>query len=308
MPKVSIIIATHSRPKLLPRAVKSAQAAGTDVEVVVVDDASTDETAEVCQKLEDIKYVRVERNQHTAGARNIGLMVATAPYVGFLDDDDWRLPDSLDKQVELLEQNPGAGLVYGQFLSADQGGNIIAEEQPIPLACPQGDVFWRILEGPIFGCLTAVFRRECIQKVGLLDPTYSGADDWDLWVRILEIYEAVAVHEPVAVWRKPAPGSNQGSENMSRLYALAAKAYKEKWLGLPRVVNEATEDATLLRRRLLRQLSERIVYDMVYDTSSRSEALLKLVEVIRCYPRRALEISFYSMLVRNIFHVGGEVK
>src|SRR6187549_1762319 len=99
MYKVSVIIATHSRPNLLPRAVKSAFEAGTDVEVIVVDDASTDETAKVCLKLEGIKYIRIERNQRVAGARNLGILASTADYITFHDDDDLRIPGSLDKQV-----------------------------------------------------------------------------------------------------------------------------------------------------------------------------------------------------------------
>src|ERR1044072_6142560 len=58
MPSVSVIIPTHNRPRLLPRAVESAHAGGEDVEVVVVDDASTDETAEVCRELAGVKYIR----------------------------------------------------------------------------------------------------------------------------------------------------------------------------------------------------------------------------------------------------------
>ena len=307
MARTSIIIATHSRPHLLPRAVKSAQAGGSDVEVVVVDDASTDETANVCKTLDGIRYVRTNENKRTAGARNLGIAVSTAPYLGFLDDDDWRLPGSLDKQVKILESDPDVGLVYGQYLSSDQTG-LITDDQPIPLVCPQGDVFWKVLEGPIFGCLTAVFRRECIERVGLLDPDYSGADDWDLWVRILEVYEAAAIEEPVAVWRKPGRDSDQGSANMSKLYSLAARAYKKKWLSLPRVRRECGDDPVLLRRRLLRQLSEHIVYDMVYGTRSRSDTLRKLVEVVRCYPPRLLELSFYSMLARNVFQGGSTPK
>src|SRR3989442_9020007 len=118
MPSVSAIIPTHDRPHLLPRAVESARAAGTDVEIIVVDDASTDETAEVCRNLSDIKYVRVERNQGVAGARNIGLFASTAEYVAFLDDDDLRLPDSLDLQVAALEANPEAGFVCGAMIMA----------------------------------------------------------------------------------------------------------------------------------------------------------------------------------------------
>src|ERR1043165_2130661 len=108
MPRSSIIIATHSRSQLLPRAVESARAAGIDVEVIVIDDASTDETAAVCRTLKGIKYLRVERNQRVAGARNIGLVASKGEYLSFLDDDDTRLPGSLDLQVELLAQNPDA--------------------------------------------------------------------------------------------------------------------------------------------------------------------------------------------------------
>ncbi len=101
IPKVSVIIATHSRPHLLPRAVQSAFEAGTDVEVIVIDDASTDETAEVCKNLKGIKYIRVERNQRVAGARNLGILASTADFISFHDDDDVRVPGSLDKQLAI---------------------------------------------------------------------------------------------------------------------------------------------------------------------------------------------------------------
>ncbi|MGZ8847657.1 MAG: glycosyltransferase family 2 protein, partial [Pyrinomonadaceae bacterium] len=106
MARVSVIIPTHSRPGFLPRAVASARAAGTDVEIIVVDDASSDETAEIYRGIADIKYVRLERNQGVAGARNVGILRSTSKYVAFLDDDDLRLPGSLDVQVEALEANP----------------------------------------------------------------------------------------------------------------------------------------------------------------------------------------------------------
>lgn len=297
-PKVSIIIATHSRPHLLPRAVQSAFDAGTGVEVVVVDDASTDETADVCKSLDGIKYIRVDRNQHTAGARNIGITAASAPYLGFLDDDDWRLPGSLDKQVEILDERPEVGIVYGQFLSANQDGTL-TEDEPAPQLLPEGDVFWVMMKGVIFGCLTAVFRKECIERVGLLDPNYSGIDDWDIWLRIAELYPVAALEEPVAVWRKAGQGSGQGSSNMTNLYTLAARAYREKWLRLPRSVNELGDNLDQFQATLLRTVSERIVHDMAYDTMGDGEKVRKLIEALRCYPKRAVEPGFYKMIAKN---------
>jgi glycosyltransferase involved in cell wall biosynthesis len=78
MPSVSIIIPTCNRPQLLPRAVESARAAGTDVEIIVVDDASQHETAAICSQLVGIKYLHLERNQGVAGVRNLRILASTA--------------------------------------------------------------------------------------------------------------------------------------------------------------------------------------------------------------------------------------
>src|SRR6266852_7198918 len=121
MPRASIIIATHSRPQQLPRVVESARAAGREVEIVVVDDASSDETAKVCRGLSGINYVRLDRNQRVAGARNVGLVASRGEYLSFLDDDDTRLPGSLDAQIEALDREPQAGLIYGQAIVESEG-------------------------------------------------------------------------------------------------------------------------------------------------------------------------------------------
>src|SRR5437667_11856284 len=101
-PAVSVIIPTFCRPELLSSAVESAFRAGTNVEVIVVDDASVDETALVCREFKGIKYLRLSRNEGVAGARNAGIRASSADYIAFLDDDDLRLPGSLDMQVGLL--------------------------------------------------------------------------------------------------------------------------------------------------------------------------------------------------------------
>src|SRR5262245_53087323 len=135
MPRISVIIPTHNRPQLLPRAVESAFAAGTDVEVVVVDDASTDETAAVCKTLDGIKYVRVESNQGVAGARNVGLLSSTADYIALLDDDDVRAAGSLDLQLARLDNEPDAALIYGQALVSSTD-RLKYDRYPQP--CPSG--------------------------------------------------------------------------------------------------------------------------------------------------------------------------
>ena len=99
---------------------ESAQRAGRSVEVIVVDDASIDETTDVCRVLRGIKYVRDDRNHGVAGARNLGLLESAGEYIAFLDDDDIRLPGSLDHQLALLEAEPAAGMIYGRVFFGDE--------------------------------------------------------------------------------------------------------------------------------------------------------------------------------------------
>lgn len=298
MPKVSLIIATYSRPHLLPRAIESAFAAGRDVEVIVVDDASTDETAKVCQEIKNIKYVRIDLNQHTAGARNIGILNSTAPYIGFLDDDDWRLPGALDKQLALLDENPQAGLVYGQYFLGDQSGNII-DSPAEPLNCPQGDIFHRLFQGNMIGCLTAIFRKECLSRVGLLDPNYSGIDDWDLWIRIAEFYPVLALEEPVAVWRKAEVGSGQGSSNTAKIYRLAVQAFDEKWSKLPRI-KEETSSPLENKKRFYKNCADIVIYDTVYSSSKKIDKLNSFYQVLSIYPQYLIYPYFYKTFIKDV--------
>ena len=261
MPRASIIIATHSRPQLLPRAIASASAAGLDVEVIVVDDASTDETAAVCRALTGIKYLRVERNQLVAGARNIGLVASKGEYISFLDDDDTRLPGSLDLQIELLAQNPDAPLVYGQALYADHDGQI--SDELYPIECPQGDIFWQLLTQNFIPCGSAVFRRSAIVSLGLLDDTIPGLDDWDLWIRIPELHQVVAVKQPVVTWRRSNVRSAQGTSDAATIVSQSIRKFKMDWMKLPRVA-AASRD---LKRATWRRFSENMLEHALWQSA-----------------------------------------
>jgi glycosyltransferase involved in cell wall biosynthesis len=296
MPKVSVIIATHSRPHLLPRAVSSAFKAGTDVEVIVVDDASTDETASVCQSLKGIKYIRIDRNQNTAGARNIGIMFSSAEYVSFLDDDDIRLPNSLNEQLELLEANPPAGMVYGKAWLGDKDCNPSSEL--LPENCLQGDVFWRLIESNFILCLTAVFRKECIQRVGLLDKALFGVDDYDLWIRIAELFPVIALEKPVGVWRKALRDSKQGSSDRMR-EILRMKYVSEKSLNLPRaLVDVSRREATL--DKIQKRTLDGLLWDgaeLLKDNKSRV-ARKSITTAVKLKPSKILRPKVLKLLLK----------
>ncbi len=258
MARVSVIIPTHGRPELLTRSIASARAAGSDVEIIVVDDASTDTTAEVCRKLADIKYVRVERNQGVAGARNIGLLTSTSKYIAFLDDDDLRLPGSLDVQVEALEANPAAGFVCGAMIEADQNyqptGEIIQSHHA------GGDAFWELLEldFPVLPLCTLI-RKECFLRVGLLNRRISSIDDWDIFTRIAECYSVIVLKTPVGIYRQPMPGSGQGSSARAAQLRLAAR-HQLNLLRLPRAAAASAQRRRAARKRTINRISNTLIW------------------------------------------------
>jgi glycosyltransferase involved in cell wall biosynthesis len=260
-PRASIIITTRNRPHLVPRAVKSAQASGSNVEVVVVDDASVDETAEVCRGFTGINYVRVEQNQGVAGARNIGLAASRGDYLSFLDDDDARLADSLDAQVETLERSPQAGLIYGRAIWGDQDGT--PGDRSYPRQCPDGDVFWRLLTRNFIPCGSAVFRRSCLARVGLLDDRIPGIDDWDLWVRITEVYPILSAEKPILIWRRSTPASRQGTSNAAGLVSMSVRKFRDSWMNLPRAAGAAES----IRRAVWREFSENMAEHLIWESA-----------------------------------------
>jgi glycosyltransferase involved in cell wall biosynthesis len=280
MARASIIITTHARPHLLPRAVESARESGADVEIVVVDDASSDQTAEICRTLPDIKYVRVERNQGVAGARNIGLVASNGEYVSFLDDDDTRMAGSLDQQIGILKAEREAGLIYGQAFYGDNEGS--PTDRFYPADCPQGDLFWKLLSRNFIPCGTAVFRRSCLSRVGLLDDSIAGLDDWDLWVRIGEIYPIIALELPLITWRRSSPDSGQGTSNAAHMVSLSIRQFR-RWMNLPR----AREASPQTKRSLWHAFSENMAEHLIWESGRalRSAQMGQAVKSLATLPR-----------------------
>jgi len=258
-PRASIIITTHERPDKLRRAVESAFAAGREAEVIVVDDASSDKTADVCSSIDGIKYVRVERNQGVAGARNVGLIASRGQFITFLDDDDLRLPHSLDAQIEALGKCPEAMLCYAPAVPQDAGGQ---EHPPFPDVLAQGDIFWQLLRHNFIPCGSVVFRRDCLAPVGLLDDSLTRIDDWDLWLRITERFPAIALETPVLVWRQPSLRSMQGSSDTLEVIDLSIRHFHRSCFRLRRLADASRQQ----RQHAWRVFSTNLADHLAWET------------------------------------------
>lgn len=301
MPRLSVIIPTYNRVKLLRKAIESVKVAGDDSEIIVVDDASSDQTREYCQNLEGIKYIRLEQNQGTAGARNAGLAESSAPYIAFLDDDDWRLPDTFHSQISLLEEDKACGLVYGKVLFSNQYGELTGDST-VNHPCPEGDVLLQLLGKNFIPISTVVIRRECIYKVGVFDssPKMLGIEDWDLWLRISGFYSVQTVNEPVAVYRKPEKTSEQWSSDIARQFSLAANAYKKKWFDLPGVRSKLGTEFPARKKKILANTSDIILYGALNNSNSLMEKGAKVRSAIKCWPQNLMQLKFYKALAKAI--------
>lgn len=194
---ISVVIPTRNRCDRLAAAIASARAqTWPNLEIVVVDDASSDATPAYLQRLaaED-QAVRVVRNETPlggGGARNAGISVARGKYVAFLDDDDEWLPDKLTRQHALLASDPGAAAVSCSFLIVAPGGPDIVTT----LNAPSDDqsLLWSNHLGGASMCLAP---RSTLLAFDGFDPKLRSGQDWDLWLKLADLGRILVCPEPL---------------------------------------------------------------------------------------------------------------
>jgi glycosyltransferase involved in cell wall biosynthesis len=256
MSSVSVVITTYNRPQFLKRAVQSALQAGPDLEVIVVDDCSTDETPDVCAELADVRYIKLSTNQGLAHARNVGVAESSSEFIAFLDDDDLRLPDSLEKQLCKMMAEERIALCYARALIGDARRQLPTGEI-YPSECPQGDIFWELLENNFIPMPTVLVRKSALLELGGFNTALPLVEDWDMWLRISESFLVAAVEEPVAIHRKADADSNQMSSNSS---ALCKQAIHVQQMALART---RAGTAVSTKRRHVRSLLRDRAYKLL---------------------------------------------
>jgi len=202
MPKVCVIIPTYNRADFLYSAINSVlHQTYQDFEIIIVDDASKDNTQEIISRFHDkrIKYLNHESNKGEAAARNSGILYSNSQYIAFLDDDDEWFPEKLRLQVDILEKSMSkVGLVYSGYVVIDRNTQKILHKR-IPMQ--RGPVYEDMLYRNFIGApSTVILRRECIERIGLFDENIAYGLDHDLWIRIAQYYDFDYVKECLAIY------------------------------------------------------------------------------------------------------------
>jgi glycosyltransferase involved in cell wall biosynthesis len=182
---VSVIIPTFNNADYLVQAIESVLAQTyQNFEIIVVDDASTDNTEQVLQPYaERICYVRQDQCGPSV-ARNRGILQAHGELIAFLDADDLWRPAKLARQVEYLDCHPEACLVYTDFTRGSQPGSNNESRLQVFKPRDSADAFHSLLEENFIATPTVMVRRSALGHSGLFDPTLRGSEDLDLWLRL----------------------------------------------------------------------------------------------------------------------------
>jgi len=206
---VSVVVPAYNAASFIERALDSVlgQTRRAD-EIIVVDDGSTDDTAEVLKQYEkQIRYIR-QKNAGPGAARNRGIESAKGNWIAFLDADDEWMTKKLQSQVELLQRNPELVWVSGNYLCClckQKRRAAVIEPKKIEQLLGRReyhDSFFTALRARASGCMdTMLIKKEVLQDAGLFPVNHFKSEDTDLWLRIAYLYPRIGfVREPMAIY------------------------------------------------------------------------------------------------------------
>ena len=244
-PVVSVIIPTHDRLALLMEAIGSVRAQRySPIELIVVDDGSTDGTWERLNAESGIRRLRIDHTGRPGAVRNAGVAIATGEYVAFLDSDDLWMPDKLARQMELLRDSNGVPIVHSRELWLRDGRPVSQAGQRHRRA---GWLFADAVRKCIIGPSTVVLHRAVLREVGGFREDLEIAEDYELWLRVTARFPVAYCDRPLVT--KRAGHGDQLSERHGqierfRIDALAPLVAADHW---------AEPERSIARRELARK-------------------------------------------------------
>jgi glycosyltransferase involved in cell wall biosynthesis len=189
-PKISVVMPAYNGERFIKRAIESVLTQTyPNWELIVVDDGSTDNTAQVVSNFKDSRiHYTFQKNRGQAAALNHGLNIARGEYITTLDVDDWFTPNSLADRAVFLDNHPYYDVVYGDGIFCDMDGNQLKRFSELRTDEVSGDVFDTILSNSFFGTGANVMVRKSILEEHLIryDESIVWCQDYDFYVRLAE--------------------------------------------------------------------------------------------------------------------------
>lgn len=204
---VTVVITCYNHGGWLPDAIGSVMAQDHQpIELIVVDDGSIDDTAEVCRRFPGVRYVHQD-NAGLSAARNRGLQEATSPLIAFLDADDLLLPHAISSGVRRLSENPNWAFVFGGHRGVDVDRRPIWETNPGPADASYEQLLRRNV---VVMHAAVLYRRRLLAEAGAFDTALRSSEDYDVYLRLARSHPFGCYGDPVAEYRRH--GSNMSGD------------------------------------------------------------------------------------------------
>lgn len=239
---ISVVIPTYNHAHFLADAITGAlKQSYAPVEIIVVDDGSTDNSRSLVASFgERVRYIWQE-NRGLSGARNTGIGAAQGEYIALLDADDFWEPAYLATAHAILAADPALGAVYTGLHFVNSKGERLP--QPCVATVPSDQLYDRLLDGEFFAPSAVLIRRACFTEVGLFDEALRASEDWDMWLRVARTYPFAGIAQPWLNYRVHGNNMSADPEYMLRYQTMVV----QKHFGAPK---GDVEQWPLARRRM----------------------------------------------------------
>jgi glycosyltransferase involved in cell wall biosynthesis len=192
---ISVVMPVYNQARWIPRAIESVWAQNIpDLEIIVVDDGSSDETETVLRALPekgDVRWFK-QQNAGPSAARNRAIRESRGEWIAFLDGDDYWLPGKLESQLRALEEQDG-DFAYCGVVTVDDDNRTVAT---LPAVSPDS-LLSGLVWGNIISTPSVIVRKTLLDKTGLFDEMLRTGEDWDLWLRLALNGRGVCVTGPM---------------------------------------------------------------------------------------------------------------
>lgn len=232
MEKVSVIIPTYNRGDKILKSINSVlNQTYSDLELLVVDDGSVDETEAVMQTITDdrVRYIKLQKNSGASNARNVGVEYATGEWIAFEDSDDLWKEDKLEKQMDYGRMHPECAMIYCQYKMHIEGKIALVPNRHWAGEL-EGDIFPWLLVRNTIGTPTMLMKKTCFQEVGGFDTTLRSLEDWEFAIRFAEKYLIGFVEEPLVDAYHSAGGVSSGTAAYYESRCKMVATYKEQMI------------------------------------------------------------------------------
>lgn len=286
MPKVSVIIPAYNHAVYLPDAIDSVLGQTyRDVEILVIDDGSTDDTRRVAAAYGDAIIYIYQENRGLSAARNTGIDSATGQLIGFLDADDFYDPRFLETMVSILDAEEDLAAAYCGFRFVD------CAKQPAyqtgSRAVPSERLYQTLLDGNFLAVHCVLARRAMFAQLGSFDESLTACEDWDVWLRLARSATVKGIDEILVYYRMAEGSLSRDPDGM----------LKHRLLVLEKQLGPVTSDSAEMERRARARAYTATAFEYLQG-GAEDRAVECFERAVELYPHLLGELeTFYELVL-----------